>query len=209
GVFIPLTDNTANDDPGYAFADHVEFRLPSLAAGATITFRFHVNVGSVTTPNFVNNFATVDSTETDPLTTNLAQTQIVVSSSITPPPVVNSPIFAGATSVSGTSTSPNGTVINVYVNDVFVGTTTVSGGTWTLNSIGPLNPGDEVKANATESGKTTSNYSASVFVSPLGQQTPYPVVNSPLYNGDTIITGTSISPNGTLIDVYVNGVYIG
>src|SRR5262249_40922224 len=94
GGFIPLTDNPANDDRGYAFADHVEFRLPSLAAGATVTFRFHVNVGSVTTPNFVNNFAMVDSTETDPLTTNLAQTQIVVSSSITPPPVVNSPIFA-------------------------------------------------------------------------------------------------------------------
>ncbi len=38
-----------------------------------------------------------------------------------------------------------------------------------------------------------------------GFQTPAPVVNSPLYNNQKVITGTSTAPNGTVISVYVNG----
>lgn len=40
-------------------------------------------------------------------------------------------IAAGATSISGTSTEANGTIIRIEVNGTLAGTGTVTGGTWT------------------------------------------------------------------------------
>jgi hypothetical protein len=79
-------------------------------------------------------------------------------------PVVNSPLSVGATSVSGTSTEANGTVINVYVNGVSVGATTVTGGTWTLSGIAALTLSASVKATATATGKSVSYDSNAVTV---------------------------------------------
>jgi uncharacterized repeat protein (TIGR01451 family) len=121
---------------------------------------------------------------------------------------VTAPLIEGDTSISGTSTSPDGTVIRVCVDGVYIGQTTVLGGTWTLGSIGPLVAGEEVTATAQETGKSVSNLSAPVVVAPLGQVTPAPAIN-PAYEGDPTITGTSPSPDGTLIDVFVDGVYVG
>jgi uncharacterized repeat protein (TIGR01451 family)/fimbrial isopeptide formation D2 family protein len=209
GVWLPLTDSTAGDDQGYAYANRVEFHLASLAAGAQVTFRFRVDVsGSLTPPASVTNQANVSATQIEPRDTNAVFVSILSNAQITPPPIVSAPIIAGDTGVSGTSTSPNGTVIRVYVDGVFIGQTTVSGGTWTLSSIGPLVAGQTVTATAQEAAKSVSNLSAPVVVSPIGQVTPAPVVN-PAWSGDTQITGTSSSPDGTLIDVFVNGVYVG
>lgn len=79
-------------------------------------------------------------------------------------PVVNSPLSVGGTSVSGTSTEANGTVIVVYVNGASVGTTTVTGGTWTLSGIPALTLSASVKANATATGKSVSYDSNTVTV---------------------------------------------
>lgn len=206
GPYTSLTDATDGVDAGYAFADHAEFRLASLAINTTVTFRFKVLTAN-NVSGFINNFATVSCTEFAAKDTNLVQTFIQNSGSITPPPFVNGPIFAGATSISGTSSSPNGTVIRVYRNGVQIGTAIVTNNGWSLSSIGPLSAGDVMTADAKETGKTTSNLSGPVIVSALA--TPAPVVNSPIIGGSTSVSGTSTSPDGTLIDVYVNGVYVG
>lgn len=209
GVWLPLTDATSGDDQGYAYANRAEFHLASLAAGAQVAFRFRVDVSaSLTPPSSVTNQANVSCTQVEPKDTNAVFVSILSNTLITPPPIVSAPIIAGATSVTGTSTSPDGTVIKVYLNGVFIGQTTVTGGAWTLNSIGPLVAGQTVTATAQEAGKSVSNLSAPVIVSPIGQVTPAPVVN-PAWAGDTQITGTSSSPDGALIDVFANGVYIG
>ncbi len=120
------------------------------------------------------------------------------------PPTVSGPIYEGATSVSGTSTSPVGTTITVYVDGVAVGTTTVqAGGTWTLPGIGPLAAGDSVTATA-GTGDPTSVPSAPVVV-----QAPIPnppAVNGPMTEGDTMVTGTSDAPDGSTVTVYIDGV---
>jgi uncharacterized repeat protein (TIGR01451 family) len=210
GAWSALTDATTGDDAGYAFANRVELRLASLAAGAKAEFEFAVTASdALVPPTFVNNQASITGTNVPYEDSNLLQTAIVAPAALTPPPVVNSPIIAGETSVSGTSTSPAGTTINVYVDGVFVGTTTVlAGGTWTLSGLPPLVAGQHVSATAKEPAKTVSTFSAEVIVSPVGQVTPPPVVNQ-AYAGDTSISGTSTSPDGTLIDVFVNGVYLG
>ncbi|NMB99029.1 MAG: hypothetical protein GYA35_01990, partial [Thermoanaerobaculaceae bacterium] len=125
-------------------------------------------------------------------------------------PSVNSPIYSGATSVSGTSSSPVGTTITVYVNGVPVGTTTVqAGGVWTLNGIGPLSTGEIITATA-GTGEAMSAPSAPVTVINAPSQSIPPIVSSPIYQGtDVIISGSSVEPEGTIITVYVDGSPVG
>jgi uncharacterized repeat protein (TIGR01451 family) len=124
-------------------------------------------------------------------------------------PVVNSPIYAGATTVSGTSDAANGTVITVFVNGTPVGTTTVSGGIWTLSGIGPLLAGDSITATA-GTGAAQSQPSAPVIVIASPIQSIPPIVSSPIYSGgDVTISGSSVEPPGSVVTVYVDGVVVG
>lgn len=211
GAFIALTD-ASDTDPGAKLASLVRLTLPtSLLPGNSVTFRFRVIANVPTPPAYVNNVASITSDQSGTDDTNLVQTLVESASLITPPPLVNSPILQGATSITGTSPSPNGTVIRVFRNGVLIGTTTVTGGTWTLSGLssGLLLAGDEITADAKDGTKTRSNLSPPVIVSAVGLQTPAPHVLDPLYQGDTVIQGTSPSPDGTLINVYVNGVFVG
>ncbi|WP_316632483.1 hypothetical protein [uncultured Flavobacterium sp.] len=66
-------------------------------------------------------------------------------------------ISTGASSVSGTSTEADGTVITVYKNGVSIGTASVSLGAWTLTGISPvLSTGQVITTTATASGKGQS-----------------------------------------------------
>lgn len=132
----------------------------------------------------------------------------VVSSVQTTTPVVSGPISAGATSVSGTSTEAAGTVITVFRNGTSIGTTTVqAGGTWTLTGIAALAANDLIKATATAAGKTASPDSNTVTV--IAATTTIPVVTGTYTEGGTTVSGTSGSPNGTTIRVYIDGVLLG
>jgi hypothetical protein len=108
-------------------------------------------------------------------------------------PVVNSPIYAGATSVSGTSSENDGTTIEVFVNLVSAGTTTVSGGTWTKSGLTALVFGDSVTATATASAKCTSASSAAVTVIKRPTTITY---TGPIFG----LFGTCFPVSATLID---------
>ena len=87
-------------------------------------------------------------------------------------PVINTPLCAGATSVSGTSNNTNGTQITVYRNGASVGSTTVNAGTWSLTGISPaLAAGNSITAAAIMPG-ACSQESASVVVAPGTPTTP-------------------------------------
>jgi hypothetical protein len=60
-------------------------------------------------------------------------------------PYVNPGINSVSTSITGTSTEANGTTINVFKNGVSLGTTTVSGGVWSLSiSSGQVTDNDAI-----------------------------------------------------------------
>jgi hypothetical protein len=106
-------------------------------------------------------------------------------------PTVNSGITTSSSSISGTSAEANGTTIYVYKNGVQIGTTTVSGGTWSLTGVSGLAVGNNITAKALATGKTLSDESNTVVVT--GLQTCYlvaPVCNTTLVNGQTKVTGT-------------------
>jgi hypothetical protein len=78
------------------------------------------------------------------------------------PVISGTPLPAGATSISGTSTEANGTIIQIYINGFPVGSGTVTGGSWTVSGLTPLAAGAQVSAtaqatNEVESGTNCNN----------------------------------------------------
>lgn len=132
---------------------------------------------------------------------SLASNTVVVTPA---PPVVSSPILAGATSVSGTSTAPVGSTITVYKNGASIGTTTVQvGGTWTLSPVSALAGGDQLKARVTAGGQTSGDSNV------VTVQFAAPVVSGPINANPASISGTSSAPAGTTITLYSNGIALG
>lgn len=121
-------------------------------------------------------------------------------------PTVSPEICPGATSVSGTSTELDGSAIEVFVNGITVGTTTVNGGSWTRSGLSALFGGDVITATATAPDKCESGSSASVLV-PANSAPP--VVDSPICSGATGVSGTSTEANGATIEIFVNGISAG
>ena len=143
----------------------------------------------------------VDATQTvGGLTSDLSDPVTVQSPP--PPPTVDTPIIAGSTSVSGTGAM--GATVEVFVDDMSVGTTTVeSSNTWTLALTQALTADQVVKANQTVDG-VASEFSTPVMVV---QPPPPPTVNSPLFAGNTTVNGTGL-PNAS-IEVFVDGTSVG
>ena len=120
-------------------------------------------------------------------------------------PVVNGGVNSAATSISGTSTEANGTVITVYKNGVSIGTTTVNNNSWTLTGVSGLAAGNLITATATASGKAISDASASIEVTTVAPcYTKPPVITlrtaSDATGNQVGITGTwsgDVVPNGS------------
>ena len=118
-------------------------------------------------------------------------------------PTVNEGVVASSTSISGTSLEANGTVITVYKNGVSIGTTTVTGNSWTLNGVSGLVSGDLITAKALASNKTLSDISNTVIVSPTQECYIAPPVITSRSSPNILGTwsGTTLVPNGSNIRI--------
>lgn len=127
------------------------------------------------------------------------------------PVITTTTIATNTTSISGTSTEADGSVITIYKNGVAIGTATVFAGVWTLNA--PVSgfgfvAGDAITARVTTAtNKTASVASNSVTVS--GTTTRIPTITGPVSEAATSVSGTSTSPVGTVIKLYLDGDLIG
>lgn len=109
-------------------------------------------------------------------------------------------------SVSGSSSEAEGTLIEVLAGATSAGTAiTNSNGGWTVTGLS-LSPGTVVTAKATAPGKLPSASSNSVTI---GSQTSNSglTVNSPVTEGDASVSGT-LSGSGT-VKVYIDGGLLG
>ncbi|HET6559668.1 MAG TPA: hypothetical protein VFG54_20250, partial [Prolixibacteraceae bacterium] len=116
-------------------------------------------------------------------------------------PTITGPVSSGATNVSGTA-EDNGATIRLYVNDVQVGSTTVSGGGWTITGLTPLVGGASLKATAQAIGKGES--SASCNLTFVGSSCSLMPVVVSIDNGDKggRVTNVSSYPVGTVFTLY-------
>lgn len=113
-------------------------------------------------------------------------------------PSVNAPVNVSATSISGTSGEDNGSIVEVFKNGIYIGTTTVSGNAWTLNAISGLVLGDRITATVKSSTKSLSALSAELLVTAAPScYTPPPTITS-LANGSQEVGISWTNPNGVI-----------
>jgi len=114
-----------------------------------------------------------------------------------PAPVINGPVVAGSTSVSGAGTT--GASVTVFVDGVAVGS--VAGRSERNLDAAlavPLSSGQVIQASQTFGGVVSAPSEAVTVISP----TPPPTVHAGLVAGDTTIMGTGL--NGASVEVFVD-----
>ena len=115
------------------------------------------------------------------------------------PVISGTPIAAGATSISGTSTEANGTVIRIYVNGVLAGSGTVTGGSWTVSGLTPLAVGAQVSATAQATNEVQSGTNCN-NAQVAGATCTNPVTDILQCNASKAFTGTA--DPGAVISLY-------
>lgn len=131
------------------------------------------------------------------------------------PPVVNGPIRTNATTITGTSSEANGTVITVSLNGTpMSGTAIVNNGIWSFAKPAGVTfaANNTITATATAPNETISSVSNSVTVTNVPAAVPavpnITLIGGASYKeGGTTITGTG--PANTPINVYIDGYLIG
>ncbi|PWA08617.1 hypothetical protein, partial [Flavobacterium laiguense] len=114
-------------------------------------------------------------------------------------PVITLPLSTGATTVSGTSTEASGTTIRVYKNTALIGSTTVTGGAWSLTGISPpLVIGDKISATAQATGEVESGTNCNNTTTVLGSTCTPPITSA--YECGKSIQG--IATPGAIVRVY-------
>lgn len=135
--------------------------------------------------------------------------RVVAGTAASKPTVTSAP--AGNSTISGTSGEATGSVVQMFINGLFAGTTTVqAGGIWSLGPVA-IPPGINVTAAVTASGKGTSQMSANKASGnlPAGGTSAAPVITGPIRSRDATVRGTSTEADTTLIKLFKNGALLG
>ena len=119
----------------------------------------------------------------------------------TPAPVIDTPVTAGATSVSGTAAG--NAAIALTVNGTVYDATATAAGAWTVDGLPALTAGETISVTAQVPGTAVSRIQTTTVVNPTQPQTPAPVLNTPLYAGSTGVSGTAA--DNAAITLSVNG----
>lgn len=111
-------------------------------------------------------------------------------------PVITAPIYASATSVSGTSA--NNAAIAVYDGVTLIGTTTASGTSWTATVSPAVVLNDSITATAQVSGQCLSSASPAVIVQNVTTNTLtfVPVADTNINAGIYLTIPTKVLTNG-------------
>jgi hypothetical protein len=115
------------------------------------------------------------------------------------PPIISGPILGGTSTVSGTSSEPDGTLIRLFNNSVEIGATTVVAGTWQITGLTSLDVGEVLTATAEASGKSVSELSNAITIG--GTCSPSPTIDCLTTKGVNLTT-TTAWPAGTILRVY-------
>ena len=130
-------------------------------------------------------------------------------------PVIRGPVYAGSTSISGTSVEAAGSTVTVLRNGASIGTATVqANGTWSLTSIAAslLAATDNITATVTATGKSVSGLSNEVTVTSPTLCTTTPTVTltgNTTTQGSRYMTGTTGYIGKQRIIIYTGAVVSG
>ncbi|NJB85970.1 hypothetical protein GGR26_001738 [Lewinella marina] len=132
-------------------------------------------------------------------------------------PAVSGPVFAGNTSISGTSVEATGSTITVFRNGTQIGTATVqSNGNWTLTGLAStvLKATDKLTATVTATNKSVSRLSNEVTVTTPGvclTTSAATLTGNTTTQGSRYMTGTTAYIGRQRVTIYtvtvVNGIH--
>lgn len=222
---LALTTNC--DDPDYFYDFYVPFsHLTTLGGGIVLnsSTKIRMITQTVINPNQASGNNGIsdlggiddDTATLDDLSEDLIDNQTPSDGTTSDPPLARadcpsiSGIINGASSVTGTTTEIDGTIIEIYKNDVSIGTTTASSGTWLLSGISPtLVTNDVIKATATvpavageEKGASIDNCDIETVTDTACTQSDTPLITDLGSNGRNIL-GTTSEPVGNTIRIYL------
>ncbi|GAA4354289.1 hypothetical protein GCM10023185_15920 [Hymenobacter saemangeumensis] len=170
--------------------------LPTLTLGRVLSFQASVSSGGSSS------------------CMSAAVTRTVVNNRTVVPPIVNDPLYPGATTVTGTSVEAPGSVITVTIftglnatgtaTTLSATATVLADGSWTL-SVPALASNSSVRATVTPVDYSASAPSNVVNVAP--RTSFVPTITNAYTEGNTSVTGTVPvnTPIGTVITVYIDG----
>ncbi|MEQ9383817.1 MAG: Ig-like domain-containing protein [Imperialibacter sp.] len=121
-------------------------------------------------------------------------------------PSITGPLAVGATSVSGTSTEVDGTIIELFKDNVSIGTTTVASGAWTKSGLTALTQGAVITATATvpsSAGTQKSTSIANCDSETVGSTCTSPPTGVAISSGTKGISGTISNPTSASITITV------
>ena len=114
-------------------------------------------------------------------------------------PSIDVPVGDQATTVTGTSTEADGTAIDLYKDGLLIGSTTVTGGVWSISAIAPpLASGDTLNATAQAPGETLSLYECNTNI--VGATCTPPISSVVECNAGKAVNGTGTP--GAIINIY-------
>lgn len=128
-------------------------------------------------------------------------------------PEISVPLLAGSEIVSGTSVDNVGTAIYVYVNDEFMGATTVRNDRlWSLSGMAPLSAGQKVAASAIDvRGNKAMSARFEVVVSDASGRSVSErlLISGPIHEGESSVRGISSEQAGSAVYVFVDSKFVG
>ncbi|WP_130735756.1 T9SS type A sorting domain-containing protein [Flavobacterium sp. J27] len=199
---IALSTNNGDLDYFYDFfvnLDDLGISGPVRFAATTVTSTQSGVIGNLADVNGVDgiNFGGNTSSMLNSLISTFPPTDLTTlvqgatfGPSITLAPVILGSINTASSTISGTSSESNGTIIKVFNGASQIGSTTVTSGTWSLTGVAGLNVGDVITAKATATSKTESISSNAKTVTGVPVcYLPEPVITSRT-NGTQLINGT-------------------
>ncbi|WP_157974379.1 T9SS type A sorting domain-containing protein [Lewinella sp. IMCC34183] len=130
-------------------------------------------------------------------------------------PVISGPVYAGSTTVSGTSVEAAGSAVTVFRNGIQIGTATVqANGTWSLTGIAAslLKAADKLTATVAATSKSASGLSNEVTVTApaVCRATPTATLTgSTTTSGNRYMTGTTGYIGKQKITIYTGTVVSG
>lgn len=112
------------------------------------------------------------------------------------------------TSVTGTSSEPDGTSIQVYDNGIAEGSaTTVTNGVWSISTGINVSPGSTITAKATATCKSQSVASTGVTVGLQTTDASLAITTTPIFEQATSVSGTATA--GNTVQLYIDGYPVG
>lgn len=172
GTAVAGSDPTITTDPGTGDSILLfpagTFSLPDLSpggmAGDTMVLEFDATVPAATSPGaYTAGLETWFAASRDVSDAAAGLAEVIVGTVRSDVPVITGGVSRGSTSVRGTTSEADGTIIRIYIGGVEVAQGMTAGGTWVV-TVPALTANERVSASAEAPGELESLRSAEVIV---------------------------------------------